>query len=469
MPNKPRIALLPFGRSTFDVAFAGQVLSRSLQNLAGLGAELIGSRELLFDAASARQILDEIKHQQPDLLLILQVTFTDATMTAAAAAELDAPIAIWATPEPRTGGRLRLNALCGLNLAAHALGKRNLPYDTIFARADDANVLEQLRAILANPSHAKDSAAQKTAVSMHSLAADILQKLRGLRLGRIGQHPDGFDTCEFDPGVLQSRFGVTVEQINLEQVFESARAVSPDRVSTLRHETVQKLQKLDEMDPDALDKSLRVYAALADLAQDNHYSALAVRCWPEMFTNYGCAACGAMARLNQEGIPAACEADVDGAITALILQELAGEPALLTDLVDVDVESDSAVLWHCGLAPLSMADPVTPPEAALHSNRQKPLLNQFAFKPGVVTLARFSKAKNQSKLVLGRAEMIRAPRPFSGTAGTLHFAQPVSEVLEQILREGLEHHYAFVYGNVCEGLRAVAAQLDIPVLELGAA
>jgi hypothetical protein len=37
------------------------------------------------------------------------------------------PIAIWAVPEPRIGGRLRLNAYCGLNLAAHAHGRAGVP------------------------------------------------------------------------------------------------------------------------------------------------------------------------------------------------------------------------------------------------------------------------------------------------------------------------------------------------------
>jgi hypothetical protein len=32
--------------------------------------------------------------------------------------------------------------------------------------------------------------------------------------------------------------------------------------------------------------------------------------------------------------------------------------------------------------------------------------------------------------------------------------------------EGLEHHYAFAYGEHREALRAIAAKLNLPVLEL---
>ena len=64
-------------------------------------------------------------------------------------------------------------------------------------------------------------------------------------------------------------------------------------------------------------------------------SALAVRCWPEFFTEYGCAACGPMAMTSQSGIPCACEADVYGAVTGLLLQAITDAPSFMADLVDV--------------------------------------------------------------------------------------------------------------------------------------
>ena len=63
-------------------------------------------------------------------------------------------------------------------------------------------------------------------------------------------------------------------------------------------------------------------------------------------------------------------------------------------------------------------------------------------------------------------EMERAPNSFSGTSGVVRFDRPVAEVLETVMEEGLEHHYAFAYGDHRPGLRAVAARLGVPVLEL---
>ena len=76
-----------------------------------------------FDAGAVEGRLEEMVKNPPDLLLVLQLTFTDATMTVKLAETLDAPMVFWSFPEERTGGRLRLNSLCGINLASHALGK----------------------------------------------------------------------------------------------------------------------------------------------------------------------------------------------------------------------------------------------------------------------------------------------------------------------------------------------------------
>ena len=91
--------------------------------------------------------------------------------------------------------------------------------------------------------------------------------------------------------------------------------------------------------------------------------------------------------LGEARVPCACEADVYGALTTLMLQRVADAPVFLVDLVDVDVADDTGVVWHCGQAPVSMARPRTPPRATIHTNRKMPLLFEFPLKPGRVTFA----------------------------------------------------------------------------------
>ncbi len=441
-----RVGVLAVGRNTFDVSFAREVLAEAWQALSGLNIEVVGEPRLLFDADEVKDVLINFKGQILDIILQLQVTFTDASMTLEIARELEPPLVMWSFLEPRTGGRLRLNSLCGVNLAAHALSRAGLSYEYVHGNPGDPDVLTRIWSL-----------AQAGAVS---------RSLVDMRIGVIGQHPTGFDACMFDHTELSELFGIEIEEHDLITFLDGVKELD-DEVALPHFEERQKvLINLADMDYSATIKTLKAYEGMRRLIAERGYTGLAVRCWPEFFTHYGAAACGALALLNENYIPGGCEADVHGVITAIILQRLAGEPAFNTDLVDMDGESDTCVFWHCGQAPVQMADPEAEIRATIHSNRRLPLLNEFPLKPGRLTMARLSKGHGRTSMVLGGGEMLRAPLAFSGTSGVARLDSSVDEVLENLMRAGLEHHTAIVYGEYRPALRAFARLIGIEVVEL---
>jgi len=464
-------------RPTFDVPFAEDMKNRAFAALEAAGIRTVGPRTLLFDRDAAERAMAEINAAGPiDLLLILQVTFTDATMTVKLAREVRTPLAIWAVPEPRIGGRLRLNAYCGLNLAAHALGRAGVAHGSLYADPSAPLLADSLRALARSyslPASSLQSSESALAGfdldrrrSAEQSAERVLGGLADSRITVVGKHPDGFDTCEFDPDLLARLARIKVDHVTLGELFDRARATDASRVAAVKDSAEAQVAGLGEVDAEQLDRSFRVFCALEDVQRDTGARGLAVRCWPEMFTEYGCAACGPMAMMNQKKVPSACEADVNGSVTQLILQELAGEPAWMADLVDITAADDTAVLWHCGLAPVSMCDPDFKPEATIHTNRRMPLLHQFPIKPGRITLARLSRSRNELKLVIAGAEVVRAPMAFTGCSGTVRFDRSAAEVSARILDEALEHHFALAYGDYRDALRALAARWNVPVLEL---
>ena len=260
--------------------------------------------------------------------------------------------------------------------------------------------------------------------------------------------------------------GVTVDTIDILGFIEGAKAIGDERVSEVRTRVASEIDGLDNLDQDALGKSLRVYAALRNTADEGKYGGLAVRCWPEFFTELGGAACGPMGMMGEDGTPCGCEADVFGVVTTMMLRWLSGHAAFNSDLVDVDAEDDTAVFWHCGQAPVSLADGDGPKRATVHSNRKLPLLYEFAFKPGRVTLARLSQSQNMVRLVLGGGEVLKRPISYSGTSGVVRFDRPAQEVLDRVIGEGLEHHMTLAYGEHRPALRRWAHMMNIPVVEL---
>ena len=460
-----KIGLLPLGRPTFDVEFAQDNLASMLDALEQTGHEFEGSRDLLFDADATGQATNELAAAEIDRLLILQVTFTDAVMTKRAALSVDCPVLIWAIPEPRIGGRLRLNSFCGLNLASHALGligRRPLWH---YAAPGNTSA-EELTDWLEKDRPADPPAASETASQDLAAGQAVLKAITGKSIARLGDHPDGFDTCAYDRETLKSLTGISVDALELQKLFDTASNVSPEAVEPVRSQAQRDVGGLDAVDAEQLDRSLRLKVALDDIASGGGYDAFAIRCWPETFTEYGGAVCGPVAMLGEKRTPCACEADVYGAVSQLILQQVADDSVFLVDLVDMDRADGTGVVWHCGQAPVSMRDPDAEPKATIHTNRKMPLLYEFPLKPGPVTLMRLSQAQGETKIVLAKGEMQRRPMAFTGTSGVLTFDNGVAQVLDSVIESGLEHHMALAYGDHVAHVKSVAAALQLPVLEL---
>ena len=376
-----KIGILPLGRPTFDVPFAEEKLGEMLTALGRCDHEIVGATTLLFDVAAANSALADLEKQAIDRLLILQVTFTDAAVAVLAGARFDIPLSIWAVPEPRLGGRLRLNAFCGLNLASHALGLNNRRFSWAFA--DPAIVdTNNIQSLLSADNEINLLQAEHAKYSGDVDASAVVKSLRGKRIGRIGQHPDGFDTCAYSPTALEELSGVKVDELELDQLFETAKSVTAEATGKVRSIADANVVGLDKVDQVELDKSLRLKVALDMIRASGPYDAFAIRCWPETFTEYGGAVCGPVSMLGEEKIPCACEADVYGALTQLILQESAKAPVFLTDLVDMDVADNTGVVWHCGQAPISMRQEDIKATATTHTNRKMPLLYEFPLKAG---------------------------------------------------------------------------------------
>lgn len=457
--TKLRIAFATLARPTFDIPLAQQVTLQAHEQLQEAGFELLAAGGLISDLAGVKEFLtrlEELEDISIDLLVIFQATFADSTLVTSLVESISSrpfppPVFLWAVPEPRTGGRLRLNSLCGINLAGHALSQRDISYEYAYAQPGDPAVVSQVKALAG--------------------AGMLRRRLAQGCLGVIGEHPAGMDSCHLDEGQLQETLGISVQRLPLERLFELARQSTPEEVSTVRQVLDTRLDNLAELDQKPLNGTLSVYRALRTIAEQENLSGLAVRCWPEFFTDLGCSACGAMSMLSDglgqhSPIPCSCEADANGTVTQLILHWLAGEPSFGTDIVAMDFEEDVIALWHCGLAPLSMANPNYQPHGTIHSNRKVPLVMEFPLKPGVVTIARLNRYQGQLRLVLGRGQMLDAPPPFSGTSGLLRLEKPARNFLDVLMQQGLEHHVSLVYGDYLRELQAFARLCALPVLLL---
>lgn len=441
-----RIALVSIGRVNFDMELAEEITKNFKNNLIMGGLRIVTYEGILTDADSAIKAAESLRKIDFDLLLIFQATFADSTIIMNLVSDIEQPIYLWAIPDVRTGERLRLNSLCGINLAAHALTLVNRKYSYAYAPVDDHESMKQLRTVVG--------------------AAAVYRRLKSAKIGLVGEHPDGMDTCYLDQDALNRSLGVEIKYFNLDEIFTEIKSVNYDKISPVKEKLSKKLPNLSELEEREVEGTLSTYSVLKERIKRDNLEAMAVRCWPEFFTDLKCSACGAISMLTDENIPSSCEADINGTVGQLILQLLSGRPAFGTDIVVVDQENDEVVLWHCGLMPLSYADPSSEPRATVHSNRKLALLMEFSLKPGPITVARLSRASGELTLVAGRGRVLPSSKSFSGTSGVVKFDTPAKEFLDIIMKNGLEHHVSVTYGDYFDELLVLADLLGLPVITL---
>lgn len=463
--SSPTTGFVAIGRSTFDLELAADVSRSAFELTRKVVSDLEGSATVLTSSEEVERTVAGFS-SRCDRVVIFHGTFADSTLAFAAIRQLTGrhPV-LWSVPETRTSRRLRLNSLCGLNLAAFRLGSEGQSASFLHASPDSAEAESALRDALSHPTERPPirdvTQLARRNESAHSTAASFL---RNAKIGVVGDPPDGFEPCEIQLDDISSVIGVAFDVIDIDELTTQADAAESIDSPRAGMATLLALDG-NRWESKAVG-SVRLHSTLDDLAQTRGWDAMAVRCWPETFDKVGAAVCAPLAALNEDGIPAACEADGLGAATSLLLREVAGEPAFLADLVDLDQTTNTGVLWHCGVAPPSMASPATPVKLGLHPNRSVPLTVNFHLKPGVVTIARLSQSRSTLRLVLGRGEVVDEGPCFTGTSGIVRFANPVDEIFDTVCREGLEHHLGLVYGDHVATLRQMASEWGIPIVEL---
>lgn len=127
-----RLGVIAIARPTFDCEFAQATANLAVANLRSAGIDVVGDSALAKDLDSVVASSERLSHASIDGLVVMQASFADSSLVVRVA-NVDLPLVIWAFPEERVGGRLRLNSFCGLNLACYTLTSLGLTTRWLYA------------------------------------------------------------------------------------------------------------------------------------------------------------------------------------------------------------------------------------------------------------------------------------------------------------------------------------------------
>ncbi len=136
------VLVIPIGRPTFDLELGSVQVAAAMSLLDSLGVQSAGVPAIVTDIDGLDDVLAAVV-DPPELVVVLQATFADASLVGRIADRIDAPMVVWSFPEARTGERLRLNSLCGANLAAYLLRRRGALVRFVHVDPTDPSAVER--------------------------------------------------------------------------------------------------------------------------------------------------------------------------------------------------------------------------------------------------------------------------------------------------------------------------------------
>ena len=162
--------------------------------------------------------------------------------------------------------------------------------------------------------------------------------------------------------------------------------------------------------------------------------------------------------LNDEGVAAACEADIYGALSMWIGMRLSGEPVFFGDPVSLDEGENTITFWHCGAAACSLARRDTGAVVGVHPNRRIGPAMDFGCEafPDATVFRIGREPDGFFRFFILEGEALDKPKQFIGTSIVVKTEKGAREVVEESVRLGFEPHFVVIRGRHAAALEALA-------------
>ncbi|MBI9104379.1 MAG: fucose isomerase [Spirochaetales bacterium] len=438
MKQMVRLGVVCLARTTFDYKEAENLYAGILGKLEKLeNVELAAIPSLVIEPDEARSAAIKLAGDNVDGLVVISGTFHLGHLVLELERVLHKPLLLWGLPElPYNGGKIRLNSVCGVNLNASNLYKSGVRNYTVTVGEEiDTDWVDAIRI--------------EAAFSRTHLAV-------------LGYRAKGF----FNLGVydlnVYKEMGILIDHYELTEVWN--RKVSEEAILE-RLKQVKDIFVVSELSDEQVRNVATLSAKLDDFLTANGITAMSIRCWPEFAAEFGISPCAAMSILQSEGRILACEGDVEGALSMVAHKAVGAETPYLFDFSQVDFEEDSALLWHCGVAPCNLWDGKCERSLSTYFAGGKGVTADFVLKDGNVSVLRLDSAGTEYRMLLSEGSVIPMEKELRGTYMKVRFTKHVKDVLDLVINNGIAHHASVVYGDFIKPFRIFAKIKGWEVIE----
>lgn len=171
-------------------------------------------------------------------------------------------------------------------------------------------------------------------------------QISGSRIGVIGTPSSWLISSNVDYLLAKRRWGIEYVDIPLERVVEYFNALTDDEVCEAAAQLAGQALACREASPDDMLKAMKIYQAVKRIVEEEKLSALTLSCF-KLIEMTGATGCLALSLLNDEGIIAGCEGDLQSVFTMLVVKTLTGKSAFMANPSMINARTNEIVLAHC--------------------------------------------------------------------------------------------------------------------------
>lgn len=272
-----------------------------------------------------------------------------------------------------------------------------------------------------------------------------LNRLKGKRLGLIGQISDWLISSAIPAEILEAKLGIDFINIPWDKLahfseFKASEAFLNDFAGE-KHFDLTETAKVSEL--------------LTNTIQKWNLDAITVECFP-LVQKDSVTACLPLAKFNNEGIPAGCEGDLTAIAGMMLCKELTGT---IPWIANINKATNHVCMFsHCTIAPGLVSDF----SVKTHFETDKGTAMEGDFKGNLITIFRFD--HKLSKAFIACTNI--TGRPKSETACRTQIEVKLTENEVKLLRQSpLGNHHLIFPGDCTDLLRLTCTVLGIEVLK----
>ena len=436
--RKARIGVVCLTRKTYDYETAFSLyLSRCLEMEKDTSVQWKIYKENVIEPEDAVGAIHYLLQEEVDAVIMVSGTFHLGHLALMINDALKKPILLWGFDElPYNGGKIRLNAVCGVNLDASNLYKAGVDnFVVTIGDKVDENWIKAIKGLVA---------------------------IKTTTIGIVGYRAQGFYNVGIDELNLYKNTGLLINHYEISDLF---KIQASEEVIQKEKEYILSSFDVSQLNDKQVDLVARLVASTLLFLKEKNVDALAIRCWPEFAATYGISPCAMMSILQGRGILLACEGDVEALISMICVKALGEATPFMADLSQVNFKEDYALLWHCGVAPCSLWDKKCIRSLDTYFAGGKGVTAGFVLKEGDFSIFRIDTARGKTRLFYEEGTALPMEKLLTGTFAKVKFAHSVKDVLDEVVNNGIAHHVIMGYIRYKEVVKILAKLMNWEVIE----